>query len=141
MSTHSRISSSHSLALFDQISDVSSGEWVTMRQAAQALAQASQDLHSSGSGLPCNVTFSSTPAAPRTRLSASLDGSLHRHWRAEISLPDGCRSAHAPSCLFVCCWCCLFVFMSVCNAFISRDGLAMEIMCQHLLTYSSFAIA
>ena len=68
----------------DMVSDVSSGEWINMRQVAVALSNAS--------GNTCTVRFSERPAGYRARLSAQLTGRLHARWTAGVKLEEGCRA-------------------------------------------------
>jgi nucleoside-diphosphate-sugar epimerase len=71
-------------AELDLVSDVSSGEWVTMRQVAALLARASNG--------GCAVGFSERVAGYRARLSAKLTGRLHARWAARVGLEAGCRA-------------------------------------------------
>jgi nucleoside-diphosphate-sugar epimerase len=71
-------------AELDMMSDVSSGEWVTMRQVGVLLARASNG--------GCTVSFSERVAGYRARLSAELAGRLHARWAASVGLEAGCRA-------------------------------------------------
>jgi nucleoside-diphosphate-sugar epimerase len=68
----------------DMVSDVSSGEWVTMRQVGALLERASSSS--------CTVSFSERVAGYRARLSAELTGRLHARWAATVGLEAGCRA-------------------------------------------------
>ena len=65
----------------DMISDISSGHWTTMRQAAK-------HLEASGA---CRVFFPDQPTAPfRIKRAASLHGSMHSMWASKVPLEMGC---------------------------------------------------
>ncbi len=71
-------------AELDMVSDVSSGDWVTMRHVGAVLARASNG--------GCAVGFSERVAGYRARLSANLTGRLHARWVAAVGLEEGCRA-------------------------------------------------
>ena len=62
-------------AQLDMVSDVSSGAWTTLREAALALG--------------CPVHFSEERAAERLRLSPQLNRTLHSVWKPVIDLKRG----------------------------------------------------
>lgn len=69
------------------VSDVSSGEWVTMRTAAAQLVAAADAV----ANVQCEVVFAEEPATVREKLSPQLNGVLHTRWEIRTSLLDGCR--------------------------------------------------
>lgn len=70
-----------------QVTDVSSGEWVTMRAAAAQLMEAVSAMPK----IQCEVNFAEEPATVRERLSPELNGVLHSEWSSRISLLEGSR--------------------------------------------------
>ena len=69
------------------VTDISSGEWTTMRVVASHLTTAVRATL----GLSCEIDFADKPATVRDKLSPKLDGTLHRAWRSRVGLPEGCR--------------------------------------------------
>jgi len=66
--------------------DISTGEWINMRTAANELEMAARQK-----SLDCHVSFSETPATHRERLSPKFNSMLHEIWQPQVSLRDGCR--------------------------------------------------
>jgi nucleoside-diphosphate-sugar epimerase len=85
--------------VLDEVTDISSGEWVQLRDIG-AVAQAAVAQLAEPSAPPCALTFNATrPAAienspaQRLRVDPTLDRPFHAAWRAaigeRISLEDG----------------------------------------------------
>ncbi len=67
----------------EAVTDISSNQWVTLRQIAALIDQ------SAPPPLRCPASFPEVQAAARARVAPSVDVPFYRYWQPTVSLADG----------------------------------------------------